>query len=241
MESTTIPESFVKLVEEGRCCICGAPLKGGHVNLVSVLKMATWDFPIWANMFTPEMGYRAMAITCDACVDDETGIALGEPTEVIEVHEDGTYLYHDVADLEDAENITEEMVKAGQERLQKEVDTDEQLGEALPLEISNIETNLEMLRQSELYLIVLSNSYLDSLEDPRSPGHISYITQLELARATQKKTLILYDSRVKDRIEHFKETYLGGINLISIDEYNIDSEEDRRKVFDAALRKLQEA
>jgi len=241
-----IPDALKKIIDEGHCCICGGPLKGSYANLVTVLKKAPWSFPIWSNIFTPEMGNRAMAIVCDNCVNEETGISLANPTEVIEiqVNDDYIFIYHDINTLEDAEPITEGMVESGQQRIQDEADDyeiNDAIMEMLPVEISNVDVNLESLKHSDLYLIVISKTYLDAIEDPNHPQHIDLISQLILARSTQKKTLILYDSRVEDRIEFFKEFYLHNINIISIDSFNALSPEDRRKTFDAALRKLQEA
>jgi len=77
-----------------RCCACAGSLRRSkHVNLVSLQRRATWQYPVWRNVLTGEDG-EAVAVVCDACLD-----ANREIQEAVEFR-GAEVLYHTVIDLE---------------------------------------------------------------------------------------------------------------------------------------------
>lgn len=103
------------VLENARCCACEGPLRGSkHLNLVTIDKFASWEFPIWGNLLAKDplkRTGRAAAICCDGCVDEKTGQALRPIKFAIEVNKLGEeYIidYHDAMKLKDAPPITAE-------------------------------------------------------------------------------------------------------------------------------------
>src|SRR5438552_5703732 len=84
----------VSIIEEkGRCGACGKPFLGDRLNLVTLDRKATWEYPTSGNVLTGESG-RAVAILCDGCVEDKVAIQ-----EAMELRDDGL-VYHPLAELE---------------------------------------------------------------------------------------------------------------------------------------------
>lgn len=101
-------ELFEMLLREAKCCACGNPMSiSPHLNFVSLNKKATWKKPIWDNLMLKPVYPRiprAIAVQCDECIENNR-----QTIEVIEI--DGEEIrYHKVADLEDAFEITPDMV-----------------------------------------------------------------------------------------------------------------------------------
>lgn len=81
--------------------------------MVSLQKMATWNYPTWGNLLVEGSTGRAVAIICDTCVDNTPRPKIKKAMEVTEE----IIRYHDVDELEDVPPITEEMLEAGESAL----------------------------------------------------------------------------------------------------------------------------
>lgn len=105
MDSETL---FAMLLRKAECCSCGNPMKSSPLlNFVSIDKKAEWKHPVWDNMLLkPEYPRipRAVAVLCSECIESQR---MAE--KVIEI-EGEEIKYHNVADLEDAYEITPDMV-----------------------------------------------------------------------------------------------------------------------------------
>ncbi len=103
------PEDFFKnRIRNANCCACGKSMKLSiNVNVVSLNKKATWPYPTWGNMLLKpgiERISRAVAVLCDECIENNR-----PAIEAIEI-EGEEIKYHKLSDLEDAFEITEDMV-----------------------------------------------------------------------------------------------------------------------------------
>jgi len=78
-----------------RLCRCGACRGriGRRINLVSLGRKATWEYPSAGNVLTGASG-EAVAVVCDGCIDDKRDIV-----EAVEFRE-GAPVYHPVDELE---------------------------------------------------------------------------------------------------------------------------------------------
>lgn len=103
--------NLVDVIRElGRCGACYRPLRDSpHVNMVTIDKYKTWEYPGWGNILARDpdkRGFgRASAILCDRCIEEKN-----EPILAVELYEeDGEtrIRYHCMGLLEDAEPITE--------------------------------------------------------------------------------------------------------------------------------------
>lgn len=96
------------LHRDAKCCACGDPMDSSYnVNVLMIHKKAKWKNPIWDNLLLKpgiERIQRALAVVCDDCKDNGT-----QPVEAIEITGD-KILYHKVTELEDAFEITPDMV-----------------------------------------------------------------------------------------------------------------------------------
>ena len=103
------------LRELGRCGACYLPLRESpHVNMVSLNKYKTWEYPGWGNILARDPDKRsfgrATAILCDRCIEEKN-----EPILAVEFYKEGgetRIRYRCVDLLEDAEPITEADLKA---------------------------------------------------------------------------------------------------------------------------------
>ncbi|MFH0904268.1 MAG: hypothetical protein V1854_03660 [Methanobacteriota archaeon] len=100
-------DSFVQLVmEKGTCCICDKPMKGSkYLNLAHLDKKAAWEFPVWNNIFIPNLADRAVGVVCDGCQEaaEKSGVG-GMFKYAIEVRGNDVIM-HDIEELEDVEPI----------------------------------------------------------------------------------------------------------------------------------------
>ena len=99
--------SFEQVVKEkGMCCVCTKPMKDNkYLNLAHLDKKAAWKYPIWNNIFIPNLADRAVAVVCDGCQEacEKSGVG-GSIKYAIEVRGDDVIM-HDIEELEDAEPI----------------------------------------------------------------------------------------------------------------------------------------
>lgn len=102
--------------EHVRCCSCmGSMADSRHINLVSLDKYVTWDYPAWGNILVRDPdkrgARRACAVLCDGCVERRR-----KPYYAVEYAGEGDgrhVLYHHVDRLEDAPPITMEDLERG--------------------------------------------------------------------------------------------------------------------------------
>lgn len=103
-------EVFAMLLREAKCCACGNPMNiSPCLNFVSLNKKATWKKPVWDNLLLKPVYPRiprAIAVLCKECIEN-----YRHAIEVIEL-EGEEIRYHKVSDLEDAFEITPNMVIA---------------------------------------------------------------------------------------------------------------------------------
>ncbi len=101
--------SFEQLVKEkATCCVCTKPMKDNkYLNLAHLDKLAAWEYPVWNNIFIPNLADRAVAVVCDGCQEaaEKSGVA-GMIKYAIEVRGDEVIM-HDIEELEDAQPIQE--------------------------------------------------------------------------------------------------------------------------------------
>lgn len=101
------PEEPLSIVmDKGLCCVCDQAMnRGKTVNMVSLRKMATWNYPTHGNILIGTHG-MALAIVCDHCVvlDEHNNMTAlkNEPTKAIELTADNKIIYHPVTELADA-------------------------------------------------------------------------------------------------------------------------------------------
>ena len=103
-------ELFEMLLRDAKCCACGNPMSiSAHMNFVSLDKKAAWEKPVWEILLLQPVYPRiprAIAVLCNECIENNR-----QAIEVIEI--DGEEIrYHKVSDLEDAFQITPDMVIA---------------------------------------------------------------------------------------------------------------------------------
>jgi len=81
-----------------RCCSCGGSFKdSGHINVVCLNKLATWQYPSWGNILVLDKYpmNRASAILCDSCIQERRPAKYA-----IEWNNERTQVkYHKVEDL----------------------------------------------------------------------------------------------------------------------------------------------
>jgi len=99
-----------------KCCACGGSLeKSSHINMVALMKVAKWKFPVWGNLLIRVWGL-AVAVLCDDCVK-----AKKKPKYAVEWNDDLSVVkYHPVESLEDVpEEIFKplDMLEPGRERV----------------------------------------------------------------------------------------------------------------------------
>lgn len=82
------------LIKKAKCCACGG--KVGRVNLCTLRKRATWEFPRSGNVLTGD-DHAAVAVCCDACIERRP---MQPIRWAIELAGD-QILYHDLASLKD--------------------------------------------------------------------------------------------------------------------------------------------
>ena len=102
------------LKDEGKCCACeGTMASSRHLNMVSLNKRTTWEYPSWGNVLVDGSHGRAVAIICDRCV------VKGRPKKAKFALErtGGRFVYHPVEELEDVPEITEAQVATGERRM----------------------------------------------------------------------------------------------------------------------------
>ena len=101
-------EPFEMLLKDAKCCACGNPMSSSpNLNFVSLDKKATWKKPVWEILLLKPVYPRiprAIAVLCNECIENNR-----QAIEVIEIEGD-EIRYHGVADLEDAFEITQDMV-----------------------------------------------------------------------------------------------------------------------------------
>lgn len=92
-----------------RCCACGGSLKNSrYINIITLDKLATWEYPVWGNVLVKEKypENRASAILCDKCIRKKA-----KPKYAVEWDNKHTYVrYHKVEGLKDLSEITEEEI-----------------------------------------------------------------------------------------------------------------------------------
>ena len=101
-------EPFEMLLRDAKCCACGNPMSiSPHLNFVSLNKKAAWKKPVWDNLLLKPVYPRiprAFAVLCNECIENNR-----QAIEVIEI-EGEEIRYHNVSDLEDAFQITPDMI-----------------------------------------------------------------------------------------------------------------------------------
>ena len=99
---------FELLLRDAKCCACGNPMSSSpHLNFLSLDKKATWKKPVWEILLLKPVYPRvprAIAVLCNECIENNR-----KAIEVIEI-EGEEIKYHKVSDLEDAFEITQDMV-----------------------------------------------------------------------------------------------------------------------------------
>jgi len=89
-----------------RCCSCEGSLQSSrYVNMVALLKEATWKYPVHGNIlvYPKYPTNRAVAVLCDRCIDQRR-----EPKYAVEWDKDRTQVeYHRVEGLKDLAPIPE--------------------------------------------------------------------------------------------------------------------------------------
>jgi hypothetical protein len=83
------PEEIRKKV---RCSSCQQPIND-RINLVELQRKAKWEYPSAGNVLTGETG-KAVAICCDACIDEKC-----LPVEAVELRGEEV-VYHPIMSLE---------------------------------------------------------------------------------------------------------------------------------------------
>lgn len=122
---------LVFLKRSAKCCLCeGSMARTTHLNMVSLDKKASWEFPVWGNILVENSGDRAVALICDPCVEAKMkpGVKIQikyavelstkkapAPGGFMRVLYDGI-IYHRAEELEDAFPITEEMVREAERK-----------------------------------------------------------------------------------------------------------------------------
>ena len=114
-----------EVLASGKCCACEGILKDSkHLNMVTLDKIANWEFPTWGNVLAKReedrKGVRAVAIICDDCVENKTVIKFAIEVEIMlgvdfggddpqkaEAITETVIRYHDVTTLKDMPPITE--------------------------------------------------------------------------------------------------------------------------------------
>lgn len=230
------------LIEEGKCCACDAELKLGtkFVNMVMLSKKAPWKYPIWGNILAEKetsMGY-AIAVACDACVDEETGQIKNPIKYAIEVQggeqvegsppSDKLFtkrfiMYHKVEDLEDGKPTLKSPIKDLAHQLKADLERDNLLKVFQtilpddPIAVSYRgameETNEEMLRQSAFYVMLINQTYINGLKDPEDAQHHDLIRQLMVVRETCKPTVMIFDETITDEDRDYIDGFIEGLGL----------------------------
>ena len=107
-KNTESEELLEMLLKDAKCCACGNPMNiSTHLNVIPLDKKAAWKNPVWDNpLLKPNYQQfpRAVSLLCDECIENSR-----QAIEVIEV-EGKEIRYHKVSDLEDAFQITPDMV-----------------------------------------------------------------------------------------------------------------------------------
>lgn len=101
-----------------KCCACEASMaKSKNINICTLNKEATWEFPVWSNILVqhkhPEK--RAIAIVCDECIKTNKPIKYA-----VEAGKDYSNIkYHLISELKKVPEITEKEVTESEKVLYK--------------------------------------------------------------------------------------------------------------------------
>jgi len=225
------------VIQNGKCCACEAPLKdSAHVNMVMISKKAMWKYPIWGNILAKEdtaMGY-ACGIVCDNCVDNKTGQIKKPIKYAIEVqggdkvapnfHTARVILYHDVNDLEDGEpEIPRESAEAMALQMKADLERDQLLNAitgilpddpvAVAYRGAMEEANENMLRQSANYLMLINQTYVNSLRNPDAAQHHDAFNQLAIAAERQMPTIMIFDETITPEDREYVKQMTAKLNV----------------------------
>lgn len=107
-----------------RCCSCEGSLQSSrYVNMVALLKEATWKYPVHGNIlvYPKYPTNRAVAVLCDRCIDQRR-----EPKYAVEWDKDRTQVeYHRVEGLKNLAPIPEEEIAKAEAELHEWSKTEE--------------------------------------------------------------------------------------------------------------------
>ena len=249
---TGIPYSDTNeyLIEHGKCCACGAPLKDSdNVNMVMLSKKAKWKNPVWGNLlaYREDAGY-ALGVVCDNCVNEETGQILHPVKHAVEVQggpgikTPRNIFYHKVEDLEDGEPSDLEG-NAGRLAGQIKQDLEKDNEDIIMLTRRDAEEiNERLLRQSECYLMLINQSFVDGLKNPMDEQHHDIMRQIEVAVDTKKITVIIYDKEVTPEDIKYVEQITANLDVKATmtHDFNLSSEELSKTVGEIILKNFGE-
>lgn len=91
------------------CCSCEGSLQSSrYLNMVGLLKQATWKYPVYGNILVYKKYpiNRAAAILCDRCIDENRQARFA-----VEWNQEKTHVtYHRVEELKDLPPIPDEEI-----------------------------------------------------------------------------------------------------------------------------------
>jgi len=96
-----------KIRAKVKCCACGSSLeKSRLINIICLMKEATWEYPCWGSNVLLKVWGFASAIICDNCAKERK-----EPKYAVEWNQDLSIIkYHPVEELKDVpEEIFEQL------------------------------------------------------------------------------------------------------------------------------------
>lgn len=230
-EAKTMQELEISeyILQNGKCCACEGILKGSHLNIVILSKIATWEYPAWENIFDKNrtaLKY-ACAIVCDNCVNEQTGEILTPIKYAMDVG--GTprrIVYYKVEDLEDGEPDLElDPAEATALGVFTHLENIEDLRTAVALRDAE-EINEVMLKQSAYYLMLISNSYINAIQDPTDPQHFDFIRQIEVAQSGKKPTVVIYDETVSEEDKEKAAYFLRNLDVRKVMTHDFTKEDD---------------
>lgn len=217
------------ILQNGKCCACEGTLQGSHLNMVTIPKIATWEYPVWGNVLDKNgMALKyACAIVCDNCVNEQTGQITAPIRFAMDVG--GTprrIVYYTVEDLEDGEPDLElDPVEATALDIFTHLENIENLRTAVAIRDAE-EINEVLLKQSTYYLMLINNSYINAIQDPTDPQHFDLIRQLEVAQSGKKPTVVIYDETVSEEDKEKAAYFLRNLDVRKVMTHDFMKEDD---------------
>lgn len=134
-------------------------------------------------------------------------------------------LYHDANDLEDGEPNMAGAAESMALQMKADMERDKILNAVWgaspndPIAVAQRGTgavehaNETMLRQSVYYLMLINQSYINGLRDPRDIRHHDLIRQLEVTREMKKPTVIIFDETITDEDRLYIEQMTANLDV----------------------------